>query len=93
VTAYGAYGSIEGAFPDFSPSALAWYERGGVYAKAMIRGGGEYGEAWHQAARLATKTVSSDDLLRARSGLQRTATETQSTSVSPALARAAFSWA
>ncbi len=28
----------------------------------MVRGGGEYGEAWHQAARLATKTVSSDDL-------------------------------
>jgi len=28
----------------------------------MIRGGGEYGEDWHQAARLATKTVSADDL-------------------------------
>jgi prolyl oligopeptidase len=60
VTAYGAYGVISS--PYFSPTSLAWLERGGVRAQAMIRGGGEYGEAWHQAARLATKTVSSDDL-------------------------------
>jgi prolyl oligopeptidase len=58
--AYGAYGII--SRPYFAAAALAWYERGGVFAQAMIRGGGEYGEAWHQAARLATKTVSSDDL-------------------------------
>jgi len=60
LTAYGAYGII--SQPYFDPTALAWLERGGVEAQAMIRGGGEYGEAWHQAARLATKTVSSDDL-------------------------------
>ncbi len=60
MTAYGAYGVISS--PYFSPTSLAWLERGGVRAQAMIRGGGEYGEAWHQAARLATKTVSSDDL-------------------------------
>jgi prolyl oligopeptidase len=58
--AYGAYGIISRPF--FDPTSLAWLERGGVVAQAMIRGGGEYGEAWHQAARLATKTVSSDDL-------------------------------
>ncbi len=58
--AYGAYGTITRPF--FSPTDLAWLERGGVVAEAMVRGGGEYGEAWHQAARLATKTVSSDDL-------------------------------
>jgi prolyl oligopeptidase len=60
LTAYGAYGVV--SRPYFDPASLAWYERGGVTAQAMIRGGGEYGEAWHQAARLATKTVSSDDL-------------------------------
>jgi prolyl oligopeptidase len=60
MTAYGAYGIVSS--PYFDPTSLAWLERGGVYAQAMIRGGGEYGEAWHQAARLATKTVSSDDL-------------------------------
>ena len=58
--AYGAYGTI--TTPYFLGSWLAWLERGGVYAQAMIRGGGEYGEDWHLAARLATKTRSSDDL-------------------------------
>jgi prolyl oligopeptidase len=60
LTAYGAYGTITS--PHFLGSWLAWLERGGVYAQAMIRGGGEYGEDWHLAARLATKTLSSDDL-------------------------------
>jgi prolyl oligopeptidase len=58
--AYGAYGSI--TRPRFSATSLAWLERGGALASAMIRGGGEYGEEWHQQARLATKTVSADDL-------------------------------
>ena len=60
VYAYGAYGAVTA--PYFDPALLAWLERGGVFAQAMIRGGGEYGDAWHQAAHLATKTVSSDDL-------------------------------
>jgi prolyl oligopeptidase len=58
--AYGAYGSI--TRPRFSATSLAWLERGGALASAMIRGGGEYGTDWHQAARGATKTVSADDL-------------------------------
>lgn len=60
LTAYGAYGIV--SRPYFSGSDLAWYEKGGVRAQAMIRGGGEYGDAWHTAAHLQTKTVSSDDL-------------------------------
>ncbi len=58
--AYGAYGII--TRPHFIGSMLAFLERGGVYAQAMVRGGGEYGEQWHLAAKLATKTKSSDDL-------------------------------
>lgn len=58
--AYGAYGIV--TRPHFIGSLLAFLERGGVYAQAMIRGGGEYGEQWHLAAQLATKTKSSDDL-------------------------------
>jgi prolyl oligopeptidase len=58
--AYGSYGTISS--PYYLSSRLPWLERGGVYAQAMIRGGGEYGDAWHKAARLSTKTVSSDDL-------------------------------
>jgi prolyl oligopeptidase len=58
--AYGAYGTI--TRPRFNASSLAWLERGGAMASAMIRGGGEYGEEWHQAARLASKAVSADDL-------------------------------
>src|SRR5947209_5376499 len=58
--AYGAYGSI--TRPRFSATNLAWLERGGAIASAMIRGGGEYGEDWHQGAHFATKTNSADDL-------------------------------
>ena len=46
---YGAYAfSID---PAYSPSRHAWLERGGVLAFAHIRGGGEYGEAWHLAGK------------------------------------------
>ena len=60
LTAYGAYGDI--SRPYFDPTSLAWLERGGISAQAMIRGGGEYGDSWYEAARLKTKTVSSDDV-------------------------------
>jgi prolyl oligopeptidase len=50
---YGAYGiTID---PVFAPRYLAWLERGGVWAEAHVRGGGEFGEAWHTAGKLATK--------------------------------------
>jgi prolyl oligopeptidase len=50
---YGAYGFTLDPF--FRPSMLAWLERGGVYAVAHVRGGGEYGEDWHRAGKGATK--------------------------------------
>jgi len=41
--------------PGFTRNALYWVERGGVYAVANIRGGGEFGEEWHQAGNLGSK--------------------------------------
>jgi prolyl oligopeptidase len=53
ITGYGAYGMSSS--PRSDPAWRAWYERGGVQAVAHVRGGGEYGEAWHQAGFQATK--------------------------------------
>jgi prolyl oligopeptidase len=53
VSGYGAYGMVTS--PRFSPVNLGWLERGGVLAYAHVRGGGEYGKAWHHAGRKATK--------------------------------------
>ncbi|HMF09605.1 MAG TPA: prolyl oligopeptidase family serine peptidase [Thermoanaerobaculia bacterium] len=61
LTGYGAYGiTID---PGFSPTRLAWLERGGVFAFAHVRGGGEYGEDWHRAGMLKTKQHTIDDFL------------------------------
>jgi prolyl oligopeptidase len=58
---YGSYGmSYE---PAFSPSLLAWYERGGIYAVAHVRGGGEYGKEWHTAGQKLNKQNSIDDFI------------------------------
>ena len=67
LSAYGAYGTVTRPF--FLGTLLAFLERGGVYAQAMIRGGGEYGEQWHLAAKLATKTKSPDDVAAAAAWL------------------------
>ncbi len=56
---YGRYGISEE--PYFQPRLKAWIEQGGIYADASVRGGGEFGEEWHQAARLGTKKLSMDD--------------------------------
>jgi prolyl oligopeptidase len=53
IAGYGSYGETMRA--RFDPARLAWLERGGVYAIAHLRGGGEYGEAWHEAGRSAKK--------------------------------------
>jgi prolyl oligopeptidase len=51
--------------PAFDPSTFAWLDRGGVYAVANLRGGGEYGEAWHQAGMLDRKQNVFDDFIAA----------------------------
>jgi prolyl oligopeptidase len=50
---YGAYAIS--TLPFYDPTALAWYEKGGILAICHARGGGEYGEQWHLAGKLATK--------------------------------------
>ena len=54
LTGYGAYGFA--SEPRFDPKLLAWLERGGIYAVAHVRGGGEYGEEWHKAGQILTKS-------------------------------------
>jgi prolyl oligopeptidase len=49
LSGYGSYGHVSSRL--FQPEMLAWYERGGVYAYAGLRGGGEYGPEWHEAGR------------------------------------------
>jgi prolyl oligopeptidase len=51
--------------PAFSVSNLVWLERGGVYAVANLRGGGEYGETWHQAGTKLWKQNVFDDFIAA----------------------------
>ena len=51
--------------PNFSISRLVWMEMGGVYAIANLRGGGEYGEEWHQAGTKLNKQNVFDDFIAA----------------------------
>jgi prolyl oligopeptidase len=57
-----AYGGFDITItPRFSPILPVWLELGGVYAVANLRGGGEYGETWHEAGMLGKKQTVFDD--------------------------------
>lgn len=60
---YGGFGIP--VLPSFGFARIAWLELGGVFAIANIRGGGEYGEAWHRQAYRARKQVVFDDFIAA----------------------------
>ncbi len=61
-----AYGGFNIAYgPSFSPALVMFMEQGGIYALANIRGGSEYGEAWHRAGMLEKKQNVFDDFIAA----------------------------
>ncbi len=62
---YGYGGFDVAQIPGYSAVRMAWVQAGGVFALASIRGGGEFGPAWHDAGRLAKKQNSFDDFIAA----------------------------
>jgi prolyl oligopeptidase len=71
-TLLSAYGGFNASVtPAFSPATLVWLELGGIYAVANVRGGGEYGRAWHEAGMLAKKQNAFDDFIAAAEFLVR----------------------
>jgi prolyl oligopeptidase len=60
---YGYGGFAVSEQPEYIEDAMAWVANGGIYGVAVLRGGGEYGESWHQAGALANKQNTFDDFI------------------------------
>lgn len=69
LTAYGGFAAS--LLPDFNASLFAFLEQGGIVAIPNLRGGGEFGEAWHQAGMLGNKQNVFDDFAAAAQHLIR----------------------
>jgi len=67
LTGYGGF--LLSERPAFRPGIFPWLERGGVFALAVLRGGGEYGEEWHRAGMLTKKQNVFDDFIAAATSL------------------------
>lgn len=59
-----AYGGFNiSLLPSYSPATIAWLDMGGIYVMANLRGGGEYGEEWHEAGMKLKKQNVFDDFI------------------------------
>jgi prolyl oligopeptidase len=63
LTGYGGFNSS--VSPGFTRNKFLWMDRGGIYAEPCLRGGGEYGDAWHRDGMLENKQNSFDDFIAA----------------------------
>lgn len=63
LTAYGGF-DVD-LTPNFEAAAIVWADAGGIFAQANLRGGGEFGEAWHWAGMLGNKQNVFDDFIAA----------------------------
>ncbi len=62
---YGYGGFNISLTPGFNPYSIVWLENGGIYAQPNLRGGGEYGEKWHEAGTKMNKQNVFDDFIAA----------------------------
>jgi oligopeptidase B len=68
---YGSYGDFEGPAPEFDPDALSLVDRGFIYARAQIRGGGDMGGAWHKQGAMLNKVATFSDFIAVAEHLTR----------------------
>ena len=62
---YGYGGFNISLTPSFSIDRLLWLEQGGIYAQVNLRGGGEFGDEWHEAGTKLNKQNVFDDFIAA----------------------------